>query len=46
MAAVCDFRRPYGIRPVLGDVHPEVATAITATLADRTVADKLDTTLL
>jgi DNA-binding IscR family transcriptional regulator len=36
----------YGIRPVLGDVYAEVAAAITATLAGRTVADILDTTLL
>jgi hypothetical protein len=31
---------------VLGDVYAEVATAITAALAGRTVADILDTTLL
>ena len=35
----------YGIRPVLADVYAEVEAAITTTLADRTVADVLDTTL-
>ena len=35
----------YGIRPVLGQVYAEVETAIRTTLANRTVADVLDTTL-
>jgi DNA-binding IscR family transcriptional regulator len=35
----------YGIRPVLTDVYAEVEMAINDTLANRTVADILDTTL-
>ncbi len=35
----------YGIRPVLSNVYAEVETAIKTTLANRTVADVLDTTL-
>lgn len=35
----------YGIRPVLRDVYAQVDVAITTTLAERTIADVLDTTL-
>jgi Rrf2 family protein len=35
----------HGIRPVLRDVYAEVDTAIRTTLANRTIADVLDTTL-
>lgn len=35
----------YGIRPVLGEVYAEVEMAIKTTLAKRSIADVLDTTL-
>jgi DNA-binding IscR family transcriptional regulator len=35
----------YGIRPVLGDIYAEVDAGIRTTLANRTIADVLDTTL-
>jgi DNA-binding IscR family transcriptional regulator len=35
----------YGIRPILGELYAEVQSAIKTTLATRTIADILDTTL-